>query len=51
MKNNYVFQNKISERVALFDTLINLFNIWLDGGQLDFRVCFCVPSVLISHSV
>lgn len=36
-------------KVALFCILTNLFNVWLKTRQLESLICFCSPSVAISH--
>ena len=35
-------QKKLVRRVALFNTFIHLFTTWLNRGQLDFHIGFCV---------
>lgn len=52
MKSNYFpKQEVLVGRAALLYIFANLFNVWLDRKQLDFRNCFCTQSVVMFQAI
>ena len=47
MKGHYIFQSKNSEKNDIVVSFVNLFNVWLNGRQLDSCISFHIH--LLGH--
>lgn len=45
--NHFPKRKKLVRREFLFFNFTNLFNVWLDGRQLESHICFCLQSIVI----
>lgn len=42
MKTVFSKTKKLVRKVVLFYVFANLFNVWLNGRQLNSHICFCI---------